>query len=137
MTALRPLRLVLVLVLMLVLSAPAAFAQGAPAPQRLCDMSMRNVTVRLLDRAGKPVTDAAVVVRRVQRRTLVRGTSSRNDGTYVVIEDGALPDLRPGGEPFDVSFRRDDRIRRVRLIIGMDAARCHVALKAGRTTVKL
>jgi hypothetical protein len=67
----------------------------------------------------------------------VQGAASRGDGSYTVLEDGALPDLRPGGEPFDVTFRRNDRLQRVRLIIGMDAARCHVALKGGRTTVRL
>lgn len=123
--------------LVLVLSAPTTYAQAVPPQDRMCDMSIRHVSVRLVDRAGTPVPDAAIVVRRVLRRTLVRGAAPRGDGTYTVIEDGMLPDLRAGGEPFDVSFRRDDRVQRVRLIIGMDAARCHVALKGGHTTVRL
>jgi hypothetical protein len=125
------------LVGLLVLIAPGLRAQGVPPADRMCDMSIRSVTVRLVDRAGKPIPDAAILVRRLHRRTLVQGAASRGDGTYTVLEDGALSDLRPGGEPFDVTFRRSDRLQRVRLIIGMDAARCHVALKGGRTTVRM
>lgn len=122
---------------LLVLLAPALCGQGVPSADRMCDMSVRSVTVRLIDRAGTPVPDAAILVRRVHRRTLVQGAASLGGGRYTVIEDGAIADLRPGGEPFDVTFRRSDRLQRVRLIIGMDAAGCHVALKGGRTTVRL
>jgi len=122
---------------LLVSVASVAFGQGVPSAERVCDMSMRSVTMRLLDRTGKAVSDAAILVRRVHRRTLVPTAAALGNGRYTVIEDGTLPDLRPGGEPFDVTFRRDDRMQRVRLIIGMDAARCHVALKGGRTTVRL
>ncbi len=129
-------RRALLLTVVMMVTEQSAGAQAALAQERVCDMSMQSVSLTLVDRAGRPVSNAAILVRRVQRRTLVRGASSLGNGTYTVIEDGAVPDLRAGGEPFDVTFRRDDRIRRVRLIIGMDAARCHVALKGGRSTVR-
>jgi hypothetical protein len=122
---------------LLVLIAPVLCGQEGPSANRRCDMSVHRVTVRLLDRVGTPVPDASILVRRVHRRTLMRGAASLGDGQYTVIADGALADLRPGGEPFDVTFRRKDRLQRVRLIIGMDAAGCHVALKGGRTSIRL
>lgn len=122
---------------LLVLIAPVLCGQEGPSANRMCDTSVHRVTVRLLDRVGTPVPDASILVRRVHRRTLMRGAASLGDGRYTVITDGALADLRPGGEPFDVTFRRKDRLQRVRLIIGMDAAGCHVALKGGRTSIRL
>ena len=127
----------------MLLALPAARAQGTgtarlPASERICDMSMRVITMRLVDRSGAPVGGAEISVRRVRRRVPVSGAESMGaGGDYKILEDGTIQDLRPGGEPFDVTFTASGRRKRVRLVIGMDSARCHVALKSGPTKVTL
>jgi len=128
---------------LLVLSAAPLLAQGEtsarlPAGKRVCDMSARVVALRLVDAAGAPVPDATIRVRRVRTRTLLtRPESMGQSGDYRIAEDGDLRNLRAGGEPFDVTFRKGGRSRTVRLILGMDAAGCHVMLVRGPTTVTL
>ncbi|HYW49351.1 MAG TPA: hypothetical protein VE861_02025 [Gemmatimonadaceae bacterium] len=126
----------------LLLAAGTARAQAGavriPASARICDMSIRVVTMRLVDRRGAPIGDAAVTLRRVRRRAIVAGAESMGaGGDYKLIEDGMLRDLRPGGEPFDVTFAAGGRKRTVRVVLGLDAGQCHVALKSGPTKVTL
>ena len=134
--------LLLCLSLLVVTAAPVA-AQGAtsarlPAGTRICDMSARVVAMRLVDAAGAPVADAMIRVRRIRTRTVLpRPASMGESGDYRIAEDGDLRDLRAGGEPFDVTFRKGGRSRTVRLVLGMDAAGCHVTLVRGPTTVTL
>lgn len=131
---------VVMLVAAAALASPAS-AQGTPTKplppeRRICDMSFRIVAVRLVTKSDAPVPGAAITVRRVRTRTmLAQAEAMGGQGDYKIIEDGALADLRPGGEPFDVTFTKDGRTRRVRLIIGMDASRCHVELKGGSSKV--
>ena len=130
-------------ILTILIVASTAGAQGTPTKplppeRRICDMSMRIVSLQLRTAAGAPVSGASITVRRVRTRTLVdRAEAMGDQGDYKVIEDGTLADLRAGGEPFDVTFRKGARVRRVRLIIGMDAGGCHVALKSGTTRVSM
>jgi hypothetical protein len=125
----------------LLLAATAAGAQGAttrtlPPDRQICDMSIRIIAMRLVDRAGAPVSGASITVRRVRTRTNLDNTEAMGgQGDYKVLEDGTLKDLRRGGEPFDVTFAKDGRTRRVRLRIGMDAGGCHVELKSGPVRV--
>ncbi len=127
----------------LLFAATAAGAQGTPTktlpPDRqICDMSMRIIAMRLVDAAGAPVSGASITVRRVRTRTMLENTEAMGgQGDYKVLEDGDLKDLRRGGEPFDVTFAKDGRTRRVRLRIGMDASGCHVVLKSGPVRVVL
>lgn len=136
---LRPVGVALATLLVTVGPAGAqAEAARPPASARICDMSIRVVTMRLVDRSGAPVSDAAVTLRRVRRRSIVAGAESMGGGgDYKLIEDGVLRDLRPGGEPFDVTFARGGRRRTVRVVLGLDPGQCHVALKSGPTTVTL
>ncbi len=130
------------LALLLVAAAPLV-AQRAPTAripegQRICDMSARIVAVRLVDRAGAPISDASIRVRRIRTRSLLeRAESMGESGDYRIVEDGDLRDLRPAGEPFDVTFRKGTRSRTVRLLLGSDPAGCHVALLRGPTTIRL
>ncbi len=113
-------------------------AKQMPPSARICDMSMRIVSVRLIDAKGAPVNGAAIAVRRVRTRSAIANAEPMGEqGDYRVIEDGVLRDLRPGGEPFDVTFTKNGRRKRVRLIIGMDAGRCHVMQKGGPTSIVL
>ena len=127
--------------LILMAAASTAAAQGGasatlPAERRICDMSMRVIAMRLVDSAGAPVPGAAITVRRVRTKTMLEHAEAMGgQGDYKVLEDGTLPNLRRGGEPFDVRFTLGGRSRRVRLQIGMDAGGCHVELKRGATTV--
>jgi hypothetical protein len=130
------------LVLVLVIAATAG-AQGVttkplPTDRRICDMSMRIVSLRLVSSAGAPVDGATITVRRVRTRAvLATAEAMGSQGDYKVLEDGVLPDLRRGGEPFDVTFVKDGRTRRVRLQIGMDKSGCHVELKSGSARITL
>ncbi len=118
------------------MAAQDSTVKRIPASTRICDMSMRLISLRLVDATGAPVGGARIVVRRVRtRRAVARAEAMGDQGDYRVIEDGTLRDLRPGGEPFDVTFTKGARTKRVRLIIGMDAGRCHVMLKGGPVTV--
>ena len=114
----------------LAICGSAAGAQGAPTAKlpeaRMCDMSMRVLIMQLVDSSGRAVSGATMTVRRVRTGALVERAEATGDGSYKVLEDGALRDLRQRGEPFDVTFANGTRRRRVRVRIGMDAARCHV-----------
>jgi len=124
------------------MTTSAACAQSAtetrlPAGTRVCDMSVRVVSIRLVDAAGAPVSGASIVVRRVRTRaTLEHAEAMGGQGDYKIIEDGELSDLRREGEPFDVSFTKGGRVRKVRLVIGQDAGGCHVLLKRGPASVR-
>lgn len=115
---------------LMLVSAATAAAQRAPSATlpaaRICDMSMRVLIMQLVDAAGQPVSGATLTVRRVRTRQLVERAEPTGDGSYRILEDGALRDLRPGGEAFDVTFALGARRRRTRVRIGMDEARCHV-----------
>ncbi len=128
-------------VCVLLVAATAAGAQGAPtrtlpSDQRVCDMSMRIIAMRLVDAAGAPGAGASITVRRVRTRTMLENVEAMGgEGDYKVLEDGTLKDLRRAGEPFDVTFAKNGKTRRVRLRIGMDAGGCHVELKSGPVRV--
>ena len=92
----------------------------------MCDMSMRVLIMQLVDSSGRAVSGATMTVRRVRTGALVERAEATGDGSYKVLEDGVLRDLRHRGEPFDVTFVSGTRRRRVRVRIGMDAAGCHV-----------
>lgn len=130
-------------VLMFAVSAVQAAAQRPtnvrlPSTAQICDMSARAIVIRLVDASGSPVSDAQIAVRRVRTRTrLNRVEALGSDGEYKILEDGTLSDLRRGGEPFDVTFTRGRQTRRVRIILGMDASGCHIALKSGPVRVTL
>lgn len=115
---------------LMLVSAATAVAQRAPSATipaaRICDMSMRVLIMQLVDNAGQTVSGATLTVRRVRTGKLVDRAEATGDGSYKVLEDGALRDLRPGGEAFDVTFALGTRRRRTRVRIGMDDARCHV-----------
>jgi hypothetical protein len=100
-------------------------------------MSAKLLVVRLQAPNGTAISDASVTVRRVRTKVLMEDTYALGggDGSYKIMEDGIVRDLRPAGEPFDVTFTRAGRAHRVRLMIGMDASRCHVELISGPTTV--
>ncbi len=115
---------------LMLVSAATAVAQRAPSATipaaRICDMSMRVLIMQVVDSAGQTVSGATLTVRRVRTGTLVDRAESTGDGSYKVLEDGSLRDLRPAGEAFDVTFALGTRRRRTRVRIGMDEARCHV-----------
>jgi hypothetical protein len=118
--------------------AAQATAKPMPPEQRICDMSMRVIAMRLVDRSGTPIADAGLTVRRVRTRAAVPRAEAMGGGDYKILEDGTLTDLRKGGEPFEVAFTRAGGRRKVvRLVIGMDAGGCHVELKRGATTVTM
>ncbi|MBC7841292.1 MAG: hypothetical protein H7099_03235 [Gemmatimonadaceae bacterium] len=125
----------------LMVSAATAAAQRVPSATipstRICDMSMRVLIMQLVDSAGQPVSGATLTVRRVRTRQLVERAEPTGDGSYKILEDGALRDLRPGGESFDVTFALGARRRRTRVRIGMDEARCHVRFIAGPAKITL
>lgn len=114
----------------LAICGSVAGAQGAPSAKlpeaRMCDMSMRVLIMQLVDSSGRAVSGATMTVRRVRTGALVERAEATGDGSYKVLEDGVLRDLRQRGEPFDVTFISGTRRRRVRVRIGMDAAGCHV-----------
>ncbi len=129
-----------------VMCTSAATAMNAQAPTTapvppgriICDMSMRVVSMRVVDAAGAPVNDATVSVRRVRTRIMLSSAEAMgSQGDYKIAEDGSIPDLRKGGEPFDVTFTKAGRSRRVRVIIGMDSAGCHTELKSSARPVTL
>jgi hypothetical protein len=131
---------------MLCASLPAAMVAGAQAPttatlpptRQVCDMSLRIVSMRLVDANGAPVSGATVAVRRVRTRIMIANAEAMGgQGDYKIAEDGSIPDLRKGGEPFDVTFTKDGRSRRVRVIIGTDASGCHVAMKSSQRPVTM
>jgi hypothetical protein len=127
----------------LVVAAATAGAQAAPskplpAEPRICDMSIRLISLRLVDATGAPVSGASLTVRRVRTRSTLEHTDGMGgQGDYKILEDGVLTDLRRDGEPFDVTFAKGGRTKRVRIRIGMDAGRCHVMLKSGPERVVL
>ena len=109
---------------------------------RICDMSLRIVTMRLVDGAGQPITDATVTLRRPggSRRggaSLDGVAGAMTQGDYKIAEDGTIADLRAGGEPFDVVFVRGGQTKRVRVRLGKDRSQCHVALLAGPAVVRM
>jgi hypothetical protein len=114
----------------------SATSKPLPPASRICDMSMRLVSLRLVDASGAPVSGASITVRRVRTRTMLANAEAMGgQGDYKVLEDGMLKDLRHNGEPFDVTFAKDGRTRRVRIRLGMDAGGCHVMLKSGPTRI--
>lgn len=135
----RALRRSLVLVLVIAGTAGAQTVTSRPLPpDRVCDMSMRIISLRLVSRSGTPVDGASITVRRVRTRTsLTTAAAMGSQGDYKVLEDGTLSDLRRSGEPFDVTFVKDGRTRRVRLQIGMDKSGCHVELKSGAQRITM
>lgn len=100
-------------------------------------MSVKMIVVRLQTPSGAPISDATVTVRRVRTKVLMEDAYrlGGGEGNYKILEDNLVRDLRPDGEPFDVTFTRAGRSHRVRLIIGMDAARCHIDIRSGPTTI--
>ena len=108
----------------------AAGAQGAPSAKlpgaQICDMSFRVLIMQVVDSSGAPVRDATLLVRRVRTGVMIDRPNVSDDGSYQILEDGALRDLRRTGEPFDVTFAKGKRARRARVRIGMDAGGCHV-----------
>jgi hypothetical protein len=124
---------------------PAALTAGAqattvtlPPNRQVCDMSMRIVSMRLVDAAGAPVSGATVAVRRVRTRIMLANAEAMgSQGDYKIAEDGSIPGLRKGGEPFDVTFTKDGRSRRVRVILGMDPSGCHLTMKSSQNAVTL
>jgi hypothetical protein len=115
---------------MLTVSLSVAAAQGAPSARlpaaRVCDMSMRVLIMQLVDSSGATVSGATLTVRRVRTGAVVPRAESTGDGSYNVLEDGAVANVRRAGEPFDITFALGARRRRVRVRIGMDDAGCHV-----------
>ncbi len=126
---------------LLAVAATAATAQRPasarlPAGEQVCDMSARAIILRLVDRAGAPISDASIIVTRVRTRArLPRVEALGSGGEYKVLEDGTLTDLRPTGEPFDVTFTHARRTRRTRIVLGLDPSRCHIELKSGASKV--
>jgi hypothetical protein len=112
------------------LLASSAFAQRAPATRlptpRMCSMLFSVLIVQLVDSAHTPVPGATVTVRRVRTGALIESAGPGDDGSYKILEDGVLKDLRRNGEAFDATFTKGARRRTVRLRIGMDEDRCHV-----------
>jgi hypothetical protein len=119
-----------VVVVALAVSASTGGAQGAPSARlpdaAVCDMSARVLLMHVVDSSGRAVADAALTVRRARTGALVDHVEATGDGSYRILEDGAMRDLRREGEPFDVTFVSGARRRRVRVRIGMDASGCHV-----------
>ena len=127
--------------LILAASAGTALAQrptprALPAPQA-CNMSAKLLIVRLQTSTGAPISDATVTVQRVSTKAMMEDgyVLGGGQGSYKVFEDGIVRDLRPEGEPFEVAFTRGGRTHRVRLMIGMDANRCHVEIISGPMTI--
>jgi hypothetical protein len=118
--------------------AQAPTTATLPPSRQVCDMSLRIVSMRLVDANGAAVSGATVAVRRVRTRIAIANAEAMgSQGDYKIAEDGSIPDLRKSGEPFDVTFTKDGRSRRVRVIIGMDASGCHVAMKSSQQAVTL
>jgi hypothetical protein len=120
------------------LTAVSVQAQSTALPNdRVCDMSARVVSVRLVDAQARGVGGATITVRRVRTGArLPQAAAMGSDGDYLIAQDGDLPDVRPGGEPLEITFRRTGRVLRHRVVIGMDAARCHLELKRGAAVIR-
>lgn len=129
--------------LLILTCASAALAQSAttarlPSTTRVCDMSARVIAMRLQTTSGAAIPNATITVRRVRGRRAVAGAQAMGgQGDYKILEDGSMPDIRPAGEPFDVTFTRDGKTKRVRLVIGLDSTGCHLEVRGGATTVTM
>lgn len=129
--------------LLILTCASAALAQSAttarlPSTTRVCDMSARVIAIRLLTKSGAAIPNATMSVRRIRGNAAVAGAGAMGgQGDYKILEDGSMPDIRPAGEPFDVTFSRDGKTKRVRLVIGLDASGCHLEVRRGATTVTM
>jgi hypothetical protein len=119
--------------------AARATAQSAALPtERVCDMSAKLVSMRLVDASNTGIGGATVTVRRARTRVALPSAAPMGaGGDYLILEDGQLADLRPDGELFEVTLRKGRRVVRHRLEIGMDAARCHIEVKRGALVVRL
>jgi hypothetical protein len=129
--------------LILFLSAAASVsvqAQAAdPTPlraaMRACDMRHKLLTVPVQDAAGAPVTGATIRVRRIKDGVESAG-SELSAGVYQIAEDGIIPNLAEAGEPFDVIITAKGRTQRVRVTLGMDEKRCHIARLDGAAPLR-
>jgi hypothetical protein len=119
-----------------VLAGSASASAAREGAAQTCGLSIRLVALRLVSSTGAPIAGAGMRVWRVGTGQELQGAGPMGgQGDYRILEDGDLPDLAPAGEPFDVEFRQGDRVKRVRLRIGLDATRCHVTLLDGPARV--
>ena len=122
-------RAIPLLIVSAVMASPAP-AQRAPSTKptapRMCSMLFSVLTVQLIDSAHAPLPGATVTVRRVRTGAAIEITGPTEVGSYKVLQDGVLKDLRRSGEPFEVTVAKGARRRTVRMRIGMDEDGCHV-----------
>lgn len=103
-----------------------------PGQQRLCDQRFAGIRVEVRAPDGSPVTDARVEVRRASDGAVVRVLERAIDrrGGYIVLDDATPGPVTPG-VAFLVTARHGSRRADARLVVGADAAGCHVRLLEG------
>lgn len=105
---------------------------------RACNMSASLVALKVVDAKGQPVNGAQISLKRLSTGVLLPFAASMgSQGDYKLLEDGDLPDLKPGGEDFEVRLSKDGRSRVLTLRLGMDAQRCHITVLQGERRVVL
>lgn len=84
----------------LILFLPLAASRCAAPPARVCTQEFRYATVTVLDGDSAPVTDVSVSTLLVRTGKAVPITSIVDlvPGTYLVLDDGAVPLFRGEGE---------------------------------------
>jgi hypothetical protein len=101
------------------------------ASAKACDMRHALLMFRVVDASDRAIPGAVVRVRRVRGGTEQTVAGSGPDGSFMIAEDGSIPNLRASGEPFEVIVTAAGRTQRQRLTIGMDANQCHVTILRG------
>jgi hypothetical protein len=134
----RPSILTLCTSLLFGVATPLAAQATALPGGTVCDMSARVIAMRLVDAQNRGIGDAAIAVRRARTGARIASAAPMGSaGDYRVLQDGALPDVRADGEPFDITFRRGRTTVRHRVWIGRDLSGCHIEVKRGTLIARM
>ena len=100
-----------------------------------CDMRYMLLMLQVVNRAGAPVADVSMTLRRDGVPTPLYTLSTGPTGEVTLAEDGDLRRIPAAGSDFTVTLRRGAKIGRVKYRLGADEAGCHIALLSGPTVV--
>jgi hypothetical protein len=119
----------------------ASVAQSAQVPRvtQACSMLASIISVRIVDRAGRPVRDATVRMTRLRdgKALGLAQEMARGSGEFEIVESSAISGIAPHGDRIRLLVRAGSRSSVATVRIGRDPSGCRLQKLSGPDVVIL